>query len=105
MAATRWIGLLTIGVLLAAVLLIIAANAAEAAGVPDVERGLLTLGAHFRPTEHLSFGAINHVVDDVLNIAYAEVRRDRKVGKGWRLQLGAQLEAAQPWFDKRPQPF
>ena len=44
----------------------------EAAGVAGKDRGLVMAGAAVQPHDDLIFGAINHFVDDTLNIFYTE---------------------------------
>lgn len=44
----------------------------EAAGVEGADRGLVLAGVAVQPDENLLIGAINHFVDDTLNIFYTE---------------------------------
>ena len=62
---------------------------AEVAGVSGTDKGLIMSGVHVQLTDDFAFGAINHYVDDVLNIAYAATDFTLDVND----ELGLRLES------------
>lgn len=67
------------------------ADMARAAGASAGGRGLLFAGARVEPWKGFWVGAIDHLVDDVLNIAYVEVEHVWTLEADLRLRIGAQF--------------
>jgi len=63
----------------------------QAAGVSGGDQGLAFAGIRIEPGGGFSIGAINHYVNDVINIAYAEADYVRRLGPDLKLTVGAQF--------------
>jgi len=63
----------------------------NAAGVDEVDNGLFMLGILFEPHEKFSVGAINYLVEDVINIFYSETNFTHISKRGVGMKLSAQF--------------
>jgi len=66
-------------------------NMSNAAGVDEVDNGLFMLGIVFDLHEKFSFGAINYLVEDVINIFYSEAHFTHISKRGVGIKLSAQF--------------
>jgi hypothetical protein len=63
----------------------------HAAGVTEVDRGLIQAAASVQPDENLLFGAVNHFIDDTINIFYTEADYLQEVSDDVELRYQAQF--------------